>query len=124
MSTGTHRNAERTRRMGSQRVAAGTEAIDEIIRLHAHLGNFVLRHVGGEECTLELRLIGPTIPRDPDDIALGTVGGVLFLIDRQTDIALGYPDFHVDLVPGRPGEERATEAGVQPHLISRAVRRG
>jgi hypothetical protein len=69
-----------------------------------------------------VRLVSSSIPRGADDVALGTVGGVLFLIDREHDLALGCPDFHVDVTPTRLQND---DAGVhaQYHLISRAVRR-
>ena len=109
-------------RMAQQQVCASTEATEEIVRLHARLGNFILRHTGGEECAPELRPVGATIPRDPDDVSLGTVGGVLFMIDRQTDFGLGFPDFYLDVVPGR-GRRRGGGAGVQPQLVSRTEHR-
>ncbi|HVT00463.1 MAG TPA: hypothetical protein VHE08_08100, partial [Solirubrobacterales bacterium] len=61
-------------------------------------------------------------PRGPDDVCIGTVGGVKFLIDRQHDVALGYPDFHVDVTPTRLDND---ETGVRAeyHLVSRAVPR-
>ncbi len=107
-------NAERTRRMARQHVSASSEAIEAILHLRGEMGGFVLRHVGGEECEPELRRAYPAVPRGPDDISLGTVGGVLFMIDRQTDIALGYPDFRVDVAGGQQG---------RPRLVSRALRR-
>ncbi len=122
MTTTAQRNAERTRQMAGQRVCATPEAIDAIVHLRAQLGHLVLRHVAGEAGTPEVRLISSCVPRGIDDVALGTVGGALFLIDREHDLALGCPDFHVDATPTRPHND---EAGVhaQYHLISRAVHR-
>ena len=69
-----------------------------------------------------MRLVSSRIPCGPDDIAVGTVGGVLFLIDRDHDLALGCPDFHVDVTPTRLDND---DAGIRAeyHLISRAVQR-
>jgi hypothetical protein len=121
MAAAAHLNADRTREMASQRVCATPAAVDAIVHLHGQIGNFVLRHVAGAVGELEVRLVSAKAPRE-DDIAVGTVGGVLFLIDRHHDLALGCPDFHVDVTPTRLHND---EAGVraQYHLISRAVRR-
>lgn len=122
MTTSAHRNAERTKEMAKQRVWATDEAVDAIVHLRGQLGTFVLRHVAGEAGAPEVRLVHSRQVREPDDVCLGTVGGVLFLIDREHDLALGCPDFHVDVTPTRLHDD---EAGVraQYHLVSRAVRR-
>jgi hypothetical protein len=122
MTTAAHLHADRTREMSKQRVWATSRAVDAIVHLHAQLGTFVLRHVAGEAGAPEVRLVHSHAPRDPDDVCLGTVGGVLFLIDREHDLALGCPDFHVDVTPTRLQND---DAGVhaQYHLISRAVHR-
>jgi uncharacterized protein (DUF779 family) len=122
MTTAAHLHAERTRQIADQRVCAAPRAIDAIVHLRTQLGNLVLRHVAGEAGAPEVRLVSSSIPRGADDVALGTVGGVLFLIDREHDLALGCPDFHVDVTPTRLQND---DAGVhaQYHLISRAVRR-
>jgi uncharacterized protein (DUF779 family) len=122
MSAAADMNAERIRQMADQRVCATPEAVDAIVHLRGQLGNLVLRHVADEAGAPEVRLVSSSIPRGPDDICLGTVGGVLFLIDRRHDLALGCPDFHVEATPTRLQND---EAGVhaQYHLISRAVHR-
>jgi hypothetical protein len=122
VTTAAHRNAERTRQMSAQRVWATPAAVDAIIHLRAQLGNLVLRHVAGDSGAPEVRLVSTRTPCGPDDIAVGTVGGVLFLIDRDHDIALGCPDFHVDVTPTQLDND---DAGIraQYHLISRAVQR-
>jgi uncharacterized protein (DUF779 family) len=115
------RHAAQTRRMASQRVWATEEAVDAIVHLRNQLGNnLMLRHVAGLEGDPEVRLESRSYPRGPDDVCLGTVGGVKFLIDRRHDVALGYPDFHVDVTPTRLDDD---DAGVraQYHLVSRAV---
>lgn len=114
--------AEQTSKMASQRVWATPAAVDAIVHLRAHLGNLVLRHVADAEGEPEVRLVHSTIPRGPDDICLGNVGGVLFLIDRAHDVALGFPDFHVDVTPPRL-ENDDNGVAAQYHLVSRAVRR-
>ncbi|MBS1888035.1 MAG: hypothetical protein JSU06_12700 [Actinobacteria bacterium] len=115
-------NAERTGRMAAQRVWATPEAVDAIVRLRNQLGSCVLRHVADESGAPEVRLVHDRIPRGPDDVALGTVGGVLFLIDREHDVALGCPDFQVDVTPPRIDND-ATGVRTQYHLVSRAVHR-
>ena len=122
MTTAAHLNAERTKEMADQRVWATSEAVDAIVHLRAQHGNLVLRHVGGQAGAPEVRLVSSSTPQGADDVCLGTVGGVLFLIDRDHDLALGCPDFHVDVTPTRLHND---DAGVraQYHLISRAVRR-
>lgn len=109
--------------MERQRVWASPAAVDAIVRLRNQLGKtLLLRHVGECEGEPEVRLASRSYPRGPDDICLGTVGGVEFLIDRVHDLALGCPDFHVDVTPTRLEDD---EAGVraQYHLVSRASRR-
>jgi hypothetical protein len=113
--------AAKTRRMAAQRVWATERAVEAIVHLHAELGNLILRHVADEEGAPEVRLVSSSIPRGPDDVALGTVGGVLFLIDRDHDIALGFPDFIVDVTP--PVVDNDQEGvHAQYHLVSRAIR--
>jgi uncharacterized protein (DUF779 family) len=115
--------AAQTRQMASQRVWATEEAVDAIVHLRNQVGNnLMLRHVAGAEGEPEVRLATRSYPRGPDDICVGTVGGVQFLIDREHDIALGCPDFHVDVTPTRLEDD---EAGVraQYHLVSRATPR-
>jgi len=115
-------NAERTREMASQRVWATPEAVDAIVHLRNRLGNFSLRHVAGPAGAPEVRLVHDRSLGEPDDVCLGTVGGVLFLIDRGHDLALGCPDFHVDVTPTRLRDD-ATGVRAQYHLVSRAVPR-
>jgi uncharacterized protein (DUF779 family) len=115
--------ADDTRRMAGQRVWATPAAVDAIVHLHAQLGNLVLRHVGGAQSAPEVRLASSTSPPGDDDVCLGTVGGVLFLIDRRNDIALGFPDFTIDATPT---VVQNRDDGVHAHyrLTSRAVPRG
>jgi uncharacterized protein (DUF779 family) len=114
--------ADNTRRMASQRVWATPAAVDAIVHLRAQLGNLVLRHVGGRQGAPEVRLVSSTTAPGEADICLGTVGGVLFLIDRGHDIALGLPDFTVDATPTVVHNH---DDGVHAHyrLISRTVPR-
>jgi hypothetical protein len=122
MTMTARRNAERTRQMASQRVWATPAAVDTIIHLRSQLGNLVLRHVAGTEGEPEVRLVHSVDPRGPDDICVGTVGGVLFLIDREHDVELGYPDFHIDVTPTQiVNDGKGVRA--QYHLVSRAARR-
>ena len=116
------RRAARTRRMASQRVWATEEAVDAIVHLRNQIGTFVLRHVAGDEGAPEVQLAHSRDRGAPDDICIGTVGGVLFMIDRQHDVALGYPDFHVDVTPTRLQND-ATGVRAQYHLISRTIGR-
>lgn len=93
------------------------------VRLCSHLGSHTRTCGLDRMCgRREVRLASRSYPRGPDDICLGTVGGVEFLIDRVHDLALGCPDFHVDVTPTRLEDD---EAGVraQYHLVSRASRR-
>lgn len=122
MTTPGQKRAAQTKRICSQRVWATPAAVDTIVALHAQLGNLVLRHVAGAEGAPEVRLVSSSIPRGPDDVALGTVGGVLFLIDRGHDIALGFPDFIVDATPTVIHND---DDGVHAHyhLTSRAIPR-
>jgi uncharacterized protein (DUF779 family) len=116
-------HAAQTRRMASQRVWATEDAVNAIAHLRNRLGNnLLLRHVAGLEGAPEVRLETRSYPRGPDDVCIGTVGGVQFLIDRRHDVALGYPDFHVDVTPTRLDND---ETGVRAeyHLVSRAVPR-
>lgn len=108
--------------MTSQRVWATEAAVDTIVHLRNQVGTFALRHVAREEGPPEVRLVHWRDLGGPDDVCLGTVGGVLFLIDHGLDVALGYPDFLVDVTPTRIDND---EAGVraQYHLVSRAVPR-
>ena len=114
--------AEQTRSMAFQRVWATPAAVDAIIHLRAQQGSLVLRHVAGEEGEPEVRLVHWRDLGGPDDICVGTVGGVPFLIDRAHDIELGRPDFHVDVTPTRL-ENDADGIRAEYHLVSRATRR-
>lgn len=116
-------NAAQTKRMASQRVWATPDAVDAIVHLRNQVGTFVLRHVAGREGAPEVRLTHYRDQGGPDDVCIGTVGGVLFMIDRQHDVALNYPDFHVDVTPTRI-ENDDTGVHAQYHLISRAVHDG
>ena len=122
MTTDAHRNAELAKRMCTQRVCATPAAVDAIIHMRAQLGNLVLRHVADESGEPEVRLVSSHRPCGFNDIAVGTVGGVLFLIDRDHDFDLGCPDFHVDVTPTRLDND---DAGIraQYHLVSRAIPR-
>jgi len=121
MARAAHLKADRSRHIADQRVCATSEAVDAIVHLRTQLGKLVLRHVAGEAGAPEVRLISSSIPRGVDDVALGTVGGVLFLIDREHDLALGCPDFHLDVTPTHLDDDAGVLA--QCHLISHAVHR-
>jgi uncharacterized protein (DUF779 family) len=122
MTTSADTIAAGTRRMASQRVWATPAAVDAIVHLHAQLGNLVLRHVAGKEGAPEVRLVSSTKPPGENDICLGIVGGVLFLIDRKHDLALGWPDFEVDATRTVVHDD---DEGVSAHyhLVSRAIAR-
>jgi uncharacterized protein (DUF779 family) len=122
MTTTSHTKAEQTQRMAAQRVWATPAAVDAIVHLHAQLGNLVLRHVAGREGTPEVRLVQSEIPRGPDDVCLGIVGGVLFLIDRDHDLELDCPDFQVDATPTQVDNDTAG-VHAEYRLTSRAIRR-
>lgn len=123
MTTTTETHAAQTRQMASQRVWATEEAVDAIVHLRNQVGhNLMLRHVADVEGAPEVRLESRSYPRGPDDICVGTVGGVEFLIDRRHDVALGCPDFHVDVTPTRIDDDD-TGVRAQYHLISRATPR-
>ena len=116
-------NVERPGKLARQRVWASPEAVDAIVHLRNQLGNnLLLRHVAGPEGAPEIRLASRSYPRGPDDICLGIVGGVEFLIDRTHDLELGCPDFHIDVTPTRR-EDEGTGVRVQHRLVSRASRR-
>jgi uncharacterized protein (DUF779 family) len=116
-------HAAQTRKMASQRVWATEEAVDAIIHLRNQVGSsLMLRHVAGAEGAPEVRLASRSYPRGPDDVCVGTVGGVEFLIDREHDVALGYPDFHVDVTPTRLDDDD-TGVRAEYHLVSRATPR-
>lgn len=111
------------RQMASQRVWATEQAVDAIVHLRNQVGhNLMLRHVAGVEGAPEVRLASRRYPRGPDDVCVGTVGGVEFLIDRAHDVALGYPDFHVDVTPTRLDDDD-TGIRAQYHLVSHATPR-
>ncbi len=123
MTTTADIQAAQTTRMASQRVWATEEAVDAIVHLRNQVGrNLILRHVAGTEGAPEVKLESRSYPRGTDDVCLGTVGGVEFLIDRRHDVALGYPDFHVDVTPTRL-ENDDTGVRAQYHLVSRAIPR-
>lgn len=122
MTTTARLNTKRTRGIGAQRVWATPAAVDTIVHLRCQLGNLVLRHVADETGEPEVRLVHSADPCGPDDICLGTVGGVLFLIDRAHDLELGCPDFHVDVTPTRLDND-GEGVRAEYHLVSRASRR-
>jgi len=109
MAADTH--AAQTTQMASQRVWATEEAVDAIMRLRNQVGSsLILRHVADAEGAPEVRLASRSYLCGPDDVCVGTVGGVEFLIDREHDVALGYPDFHVDVTPTRLDDDETASA--------------
>lgn len=59
------------------------------------------------------------LPAGPNDIQLGEIGGVPFLIDRDQFNRWGCPDFVVDVVPG-VGDSFSLEASDGVHFVSQA----
>jgi uncharacterized protein (DUF779 family) len=116
------RTGAKEARMASQTVCATERAVDVIVHLHAQLGSLVLRHVAGQEGPPEVRVVSTSAAPARDDICLGTVGGVPFLIDRGHDLALGCPDFLVDATPAViENDDEGIHAA--DHLVGRVVRR-
>lgn len=79
-------------------VIATPAAIDAIERRRARNRLVALHHCGGvrgsQVCTAE------PLPATSNEIQLGEVGGVPFLIDRDLYVGWGCPNLVVDLIPG------------------------
>jgi uncharacterized protein (DUF779 family) len=82
-------------------VIATPAAIDTIGRLRARHGTIAFHQSGGCcEGSAPMCLTEAELPAGPNDIQLGEIGGVPFLIDRDQHERWGCPDFVVDVAPG------------------------
>jgi uncharacterized protein (DUF779 family) len=60
------------------------------------------------------------LPAGPNDIQLGEIGGVAFLIDRDQFERWGQPDFVIDVAPGA-AESFSLEGADGIHFVSGAA---
>jgi uncharacterized protein (DUF779 family) len=82
-------------------VIATRTAIEAIGRLRARHGTIAFHQSGGCcEGSAPMCLTAAELPAGPNDIQLGEIGGVPFLIDRDQHERWGCPDFVVDVAPG------------------------
>lgn len=85
--------------MGS--VIATPAAVDAIERLRVRHGTLAFHQSGGCcEGSAPMCLTEAELPAGPNDIQLGEIGGVPFLIDRDQYQRWGCPDFVVDVALG------------------------
>ena len=83
------------------RVSATPEAEKTIEALRSKHGSIVFHQSGG--CcsgSAAMCLRADELPPGPNDLELGTIAGVPFLIDREQDERWGNPSFVIDVAPG------------------------
>lgn len=101
-------------------VVATTRAIEAIMRLRVRHGTIAFHQSGGSfDGSAPMCLAEADLPAGLDDIQLGEIGGVPFLVDRDQYECWGRPDFFVDLAPGAT-EGLSLEAVDGVHFTSRA----
>jgi uncharacterized protein len=99
--------------------AAAVEAIE---RLSAKHGPIVFHQSGGCcEGSAAMCLRESELPPGPNDIELGELAGVPFLIDRDQYKRWGRPDFVIDVAPGA-SDSFSLEGAEGVHFVTRSAR--
>lgn len=82
-------------------VQATPAAVETIERLREKHGSIVFHQSGGCcDGSAAMCLRADELPPGPNDVELGQIAGVPFLIDRDQYDAWGSPDFLIDVAPG------------------------
>ncbi len=104
-------------------VHATPAAVEAIERLREQHGSIVFHQSGGCcDGSAAMCLTEAELPAGPNDIVLGEIAGVPFLIDAEQYERWGRPDFEIDLAPGA-AESFSLEGADGVHFISRSPAR-
>jgi uncharacterized protein (DUF779 family) len=104
----------------AQNVTATAEALELIQRLRAAHGPLVFHQSGGCcDGSAPMCLEQADLPAGPNDVELGTVGGVPFYVDRDQYERWGRPQFVLDVAPGA-GQGFALDSLESLHFVTRA----
>ncbi|HEX2708353.1 MAG TPA: DUF779 domain-containing protein [Solirubrobacterales bacterium] len=102
------------------RVSATPGAVETIERLREKHGAIVLHQSGGCcDGSAAMCLRESELPPGPNDLTLGSIADVPFLIDAEQYERWGRPDFEIDVAPGG-AESFSLEGPEGVHFISRA----
>ncbi len=100
-------------------VHATPAAVEAIERLRAKHGSIVFHQSGGCcDGSAAMCLTAAELPAGPNDVLLGEIAGVPFLIDAEQHQRWGSPDFEIDVAPGA-AESFSLEGADGVHFISR-----
>jgi len=85
-------------------VDATPAAVETIERLRRKHGSIVFHQSGGCcDGSAPMCLTTAELPAGPNDVVLGEIATVPFLIDTEQYERWGRPDFILDVAPGAPG---------------------
>lgn len=100
-------------------VRATPAAVETIDRLRRKHGPIVFHQSGGCcDGSDAMCLLAEDLPPGPNDVELGRIDGVPFLIDADLYARWGRPDFLLDVVPGEAGGF-SLEGGEGVRFVSR-----
>jgi hypothetical protein len=99
-------------------------AVETIERLRSRHGSIVI-HLSGGCCdgSAAMCLRESELPPGPNDVELGRIAEVPFLIDRDQYERWGRPEFVLDVAPGA-ADSFSLEGSDGVHLVTRAPVRG
>ena len=109
----------------SATVSATDAAHEVILRLKAHYGSLIFVQSGGCcDGSSPICLKDGELPITPQDIRLGTIGGVPVYIDAEQYERWGSPQFQIDVSPGE-ADNLSLEGLGGVHFVTRTLdRRG
>jgi uncharacterized protein (DUF779 family) len=103
-------------------VTATPAAVEMIERLREKHGPIVFHQSGGCcEGSCMMCLGADELPPGPNDVRLGEIAGVPFLIDADQHNAWGEPDFEIDVAPGA-SDSFSLEGPEGVHFVTRSDR--
>ena len=101
-------------------VHATPAAVETIERLREKHGAIVFHQSGGCcDGSAAMCLTQAELPPGPNDVLLGEIASVPFVIDRDQHERWGRPSFEIDVAPGA-SESFSLEGAEGVHFISRA----
>jgi uncharacterized protein (DUF779 family) len=97
-------------------------AVETIELLSGKYGSIVFHQSGGCcEGSCAMCLTASELPPGPNDVELGRIAGVPFLIDRDQYERWGRPDFVIDVAPGA-SDSFSLEGSEGVHFVTRSDR--
>ncbi len=101
-------------------VHATPAAVEAIERLRERHGSIVFHQSGGCcDGSAAMCLAEAELPAGPNDVVLGEIAGVPFLIDAEQYERWGHPEFEIDVAPGA-AESFSLEGADGVHFVSRS----